>query len=569
MIPSGILDMGLATADVKQVMIRPNALDMNVKNLSEVRLGGVAPVKPLGVKWTFGYDRGYVYEGDTGVWRMGVLSDGSQTVATIEGPDVLEPRKFEFHSFSLMSRGEPIAGLRPLKYRYYDIMDMTPLGSFSILPDGVDMLMNCSMAINGLEATTGFFSFYKKNGKIAGRLKSMMVTVNTGRGSVTFTLDTIQRFKPGQFTSYGTFRIPPEKDPSGNSVGSSVLLRGFLDHTKNKTDMKVIQLDDGGVYAGDNRQAIKFGGSPDKKMLVKHGVQLMGAAGAGWDQLGFTGNLAGMENIHDEPENELSFLVKGAVDLEKGKLSVDSLSTPLGDMTMVYDFANARLTGSLTIDTVEFGAVKIYGGTLGFLTDRNGFLVFCHGAEVVVNAAPVPLNHYILSFVIGAHDNIPPEITNEITANLILKELPSHLASRKILGMYMHGAIVIWDIETPEVELLVANASAYSTCGVEARIWFDMSKGFSFGISGLAYADAGFQFTLRVLPCDPLRVDLSARVLIEAVVEHDVFKLSGCASILATGDLCTYHPELGLAVKASIDSNGDFEFYEVESCTGE
>ncbi|MCC6936578.1 MAG: hypothetical protein IT226_00005, partial [Flavobacteriales bacterium] len=134
-IPKGILDMALVKADVTQIMIRPNALEMNAQNLGEVRLGGVAPLIPeANVPWTFGYDPGYVYQGKTGVWRFGTMTAGSGTVATIQGPPELVPNKLQFSSFSLVSRGQPLAEVRALNYRYFNIMDMVPVGSMQFTP---------------------------------------------------------------------------------------------------------------------------------------------------------------------------------------------------------------------------------------------------------------------------------------------------------------------------------------------------------------------------------------------------------------------------------------------------
>ncbi|HRN37679.1 MAG TPA: hypothetical protein PLL18_12305, partial [Flavobacteriales bacterium] len=145
---------------------------MNAGQLGEVRLGGVAPLKPAdGVPWTFGYDPGYVYQGMAGAWRFGALTTGSASVATVQGPAELVPSKVQFSSFSLFSRGQPLAEVRAMNYRYFNIMDMTPVGSMQFTPDGVDLLVNCSLAIHGLPQTTGFFSFYKDGNNTASRLK--------------------------------------------------------------------------------------------------------------------------------------------------------------------------------------------------------------------------------------------------------------------------------------------------------------------------------------------------------------------------------------------------------------
>ncbi|MCO6482163.1 MAG: carboxypeptidase regulatory-like domain-containing protein [Flavobacteriales bacterium] len=550
-IPSGVLDMKLAKADMSQVMIRPNALEMAAKNLGEVRLGGVAPLQPApGTTWTFGYDPGYLFQGKAGAWRFGALTAGSTSVASIKGPPELVPGQVELSSFSLFSRGMPLAEVRARNYRYHDIVDLVPVGAMQFTPDGVDLLANCSLAIHGLPQTTGFFSFYKENGQPASRLKPLGATITTGRGNVYFQLDdrmASQEIGPGHFTCYGRFRI----DPGAGETGAPVYAYGFLDHKAGNTFIDLIR-EDGQHYKGSTRQAIAFGG--DKMMLLNSGRQTMGSSQ--WEELSFKGNLVNMEGIADAPENELSFTVKGAVSLQDGKIGMDQLATPFGNMAMSYDFEHARLVGSLGLHNNMFGAVNIVDAQLGLLVDKGGFLVSCYDAHVIVPPVPWPLNDHHPAFLIGSHNSIPDTLLSNMMAGFRLKSLPAHMAGKQIKGLYLQDKLSLVDIPVPSVDLLLLGVEGHAGCAVEGRNWVDLSGSIGFG--GMAYADASLNFwLLSPIPnCSSMDLSTGASALFEASLQNGSFGLDACGSTSASASICGVGDSYTFTVKAGVNAGG-------------
>ncbi|MEO7081363.1 MAG: carboxypeptidase regulatory-like domain-containing protein, partial [Flavobacteriales bacterium] len=552
-IPKGILDMGTAKADMRQIMIRPNGLEMNAENLGEVRLGDAAPIIPeSNVKWEFGYDKGYLYDGRSGAWRLGLLSS-NKTVATIQGPAELSPSKLALSSFSMVSRGKPLAEVRATKYRYYNIMDMDPTGTMQLTSDGVDLMMKCSMNIDGFSATDGMFSFYNQGGKTASRLKPLGATINTGRGHVYFKMDDLQesqKFKAGQFTCFGLYRIEAET----GAEGAPVYARAFLDHTAGKTDIRIIRLNEGGLYEGDRKQEIVFGGSPDKKMLLNEGSQKM--VSGRWNELAFKGNLVGMGDIKNDPSNELSFVVKGAVSLDKGTLKMDTMSTSFGDLTMSYDFAKARLIGNLRLEDCNFGAVNIEIADLNLLVDRDGFLVSCFKAKVHINSAPWPFQDHEPSFMVGVHGDIPPQLVTQMMSGFRLTKLPEHLGGegkKHIMGLYLQNKMQIIDIKVPEINLVLVSVSGRAYCAAEAQIWVDLANGGSFGLGGLAYADATVVFKLLLPPCE-LMLSPSVELGFLAAYEKEVFTLSACAGVKVKAKFCEAEDSFNFSAKASVNS---------------
>ena len=565
-IPEGTLDMGLAKASMTQIMIRPNGLEMNAGQLGEVRLGGVAPLQPVtGVPWTFGYDPGYVYQGKAGAWRFGALTTGAAEVATVQGPAELVPSKVQFSSFSLFSRGQPLAEVRAMNYRYFNIMDMTPVGSMQFTPDGVDLLVNCSLAIHGLPQTTGFFSFYKDGTKTASRLKPLGATITTGRGNVYFKLDdrmASQTVKPGQFTCYGQFRI----DPEDGSSGEPVYAYGFLDHTAAITYIDLIRTD-AQHYKGSTRQEVRFGGSPDKKMLLNSGRQTMGPDH--WNDLSFKGNLLNMAGIDDNPANELSFTVKGAVELGQGKIGMSQLATPFGNMAMSYDFEHARLVGSLGLSNNNFGAVNIVNAQLGMLVDKNGFLVSCYDSHVIVPPVPWPLQDHHPAFMIGAHDAIPDTLLSNLMSGYRYKSLPATMAGNKLKGLFLQDKLSLIDFSVPSLNLGVMGVSGHASCAVEGRNWVDLSGSLGFG--GMAYADVGLSFwLLSPIPnCSSLDLSASAEVLFEAALQGSTFSLTACGSTSVGASICGVSDSFGLTVKGSVNSQGNITLDRIDGSCGQ
>ena len=566
-IPKGILDMELVKADMTQILIRPNGIEMKANNLGEVRLGGVAPLIPEpNTVWTFGYDPGYVLDGKTGVWRYGALTGGNATVATVQGPAVLAPSKLQFSSFSLVSRGAPLAEVRAIKYRYYDIMDVTPVGSMQFTPDAVDLLVNCSMQIKGLPTTTGFFSFFKEGGKTVSRLKPLGATVTTGRGNVYFKLGDHmedQEIKPGQFTCYGRFRI----DPEDGAAGDPVYAYGYLDHKLNNTYIDVIRVD-AQNHKGNTRQEIRFGTSPEKKMLLNSGRQTM--APTQWNELAFKGNLLNMGGINDAPENELSFVVKGAVALSDGKISMSQLGTPFGNMSLSYDFEHARLVGSMSISNVTFGAVNILQATVGMLVDKDGFLVSVPKSHVLVPAAPWPLQDHHPAFMLGAHNAIPDTLLTNMMKGYRLKTLPGHMAGKKISGLYLQNRLDLLDFSVPSINLLVLGVEGHASCKVEGRTWVDLSGGL--GMGGMAYADLGMEFwLLSPIPnCSSASVSAGVEFLFEAAYQNSQLTMTACGSASASASICGVGDSVDLTVKGSVNSSGKITLERISgSCGGQ
>ncbi|HQW97543.1 MAG TPA: carboxypeptidase-like regulatory domain-containing protein [Flavobacteriales bacterium] len=565
-IPKGILDMQLVKADMTQILIRPNGLDMKAQNLGEVRLGGVAPLVPeANAEWTFGYDPGYVLDGKTGVWRYGTLTGGNGTVATVQGPAELVPSKLQFSSFSLVSRGAPLAEVRAIKHRYYDIMDVTPVGSMQFTPDAVDLLVNCSMQIKGLPTTTGFFSFFKEGGKTVSRLKPLGATVTTGRGNVYFKMADHtgdQEIKPGQFTCYGKFRI----DPEDGAAGDPVYAYGYLDHKLNNTYMDVIRVD-AQNHMGNTRQEIRFGASLDKKMLLNSGRQTM--ASTQWNELAFKGNLLNMGGIDDAPENELSFVVKGAVALSDGKISMTQLNTPFGNMSMSYDFEHARLVGGTSISNVTFGAVNILQATVGMLVDKDGFLVSVPKSHVLVPAAPWPLQDHHPAFLLGAHNAIPDTLLTNMMKDFRLKTLPAHMAGKKISGIYLQNRLDLLDFSVPSINLLVLGVEGHASCKVEGRTWVDLSG--SLGMGGMAYADLGMEFwLLSPIPnCSSANVSAGVEMLFEAAYQNSQLTMTACGSASASASICGVGDSVDLTVKGSVNSGGKITLARISGSCGQ
>ncbi len=573
-IPKGTLDMGLATAEVKQVLIRPNGMDMDVKNLSEVTIGGSVQVVPTpGIDWVFGYDKGYLYDSKLGAWRLGFNTAEKKDVATIQAPPELVPSKMGLSGFSMVSRGDPMAKLASRTYRYYNIADLTPALSFEATPDGMQMGMSCSMAIDGWTKTSTRFSLFKSNGKLVSQLAPMGTAIETGRGGVKFILldiPTAQTFTPGTFTSYGKFLIPPQAGAEG-APGKSLEVKGMLHHSAAKTEIKFLEGVDSRGFSGDQKQEIRFGESPDKKMVLKEGLQAM-VAGR-WKELRFKGNLVGMEGIDDDPKNDLTFLVKGAVDLDEGEISVTKLSTPFGSLSMSYDFEKARLIGNLELKNCFFAAVNILEANLSLLVDKEGFLVSCYQSDIIVSAAPPPFQNHHPAFMIGAHGDIPQVFITQMMQGFRLQDLPSHLKAdsgtkRHIHGLYLQNKLDLIDFSLPSLELVFVSIWGHARCSAEARIWVDMANGGSFGLGGMAYADVELGVGLLLPPCQ-IVLGAGASVLLEGKYEGEKFTIAFCSDVSAKISICGVGDTYNFGVKASVTSEPRLKLGLVDKCGGE
>lgn len=141
-----------------------------------------------------------------------------------------------------------------------------------------------------------------------------------------------------------------------------------------------------------------------------------GSLGVDKDNMGVTGKVKGSVKVDiDYEKPEFVQQIEGNIEHIKGEiadfkadvkekyksLTEHKISTPLGEMTQVFDFPNGRLIGGITMKNVVLGGMTIYTGTIETCIDREGFYV-AGGCNAFIPLGILSGN-YNLGLMVGYH----------------------------------------------------------------------------------------------------------------------------------------------------------------------
>ncbi|MFQ3599380.1 MAG: carboxypeptidase-like regulatory domain-containing protein [Chloroherpetonaceae bacterium] len=176
-----------------------------------------------------------------------------------------------------------------------------------------------------------------------------------------------------------------------------------------------------------------------------------------WTKLAFTGKPIGQNGKLEGIEQEtLTFVVTGDVELSPNQgLKISNYSTPLGDLTMIFDHRKGMMHGSLSLNAMETPAYHIKGGA-DLRIDRNGFF-FAADAYVDLKSAGFGFNTAV---VLGKYPNIKSvsEITRHFKQSDFNFTMPPDFVMipneyNNLAGFYLIGQVKDFIIPLPELDL--------------------------------------------------------------------------------------------------------------------
>lgn len=144
------------------------------------------------------------------------------------------------------------------------------------------------------------------------------------------------------------------------------------------------------------------------KLTVENGS--MNVVNGDWDILSYSGWMESTAAIAERGIQPmyLTFKVLGDVSVDGSGARMDNISTPFGPMSMVFDYAQKRLTGKLTLKDVLL-ATNMVSGTVETVFDPNGFYVAGGGTANVNIGNPFADGTYNLGFMIGSYPVTSPQ----------------------------------------------------------------------------------------------------------------------------------------------------------------
>lgn len=458
---TGVVKTGKVDIPIKEFNLRSDFLKLNVEP-KELELAGVAKLN-LGGKAYFGYDA-QTGSDKKGHWSMVIVPEGDSPAAKLPArslPGLTDA--LEFQTVSLLDNGQDVVtfGSGNKSFRYFNIIDVRPT-TIETGPDWFAFDSGLSTGIpNAPKDVSMRFIYSKPKGANAIKLKTMI---------------------PGQYkfetSGYLNFEALNVKDADGGSsngiyfADGIIAMKGFVEepeklhidnvlliHTANSThithnrnldlnlEKDLLKLKDNPVYAANDDAGNKTDYSKNQLSMTLEGKSGLSelychqrVEGKQWKLMTFSGLPNGFEMWKKEEKNRLSFTAHGEIIADNQKIGLDGIPAPggLGALSLVYDFKNSRLTGTLQMPPVDIPPSMTFSGGVGQVrVDKNGFYIVASGT---LENVPLPIPTTLKAGLMLGYYNSPDlsDATSVLFANSHRKNLPCSFNST-FKGIYATG----------------------------------------------------------------------------------------------------------------------------------
>lgn len=448
-------------ARVKNMRVRPKSLNEGQIDLQGgLTLGGVANLELSGtLEPMFNFDEGI------GHYRISLVGSTNTAAGRVRNLEHTDPPEIRFESIGILSnQTEAITINQTL--RFFNIVDV-PVQSIMTGPGFFSLKGRPELGIPGYSPPNAIINFTKVKNKLVPKIEPLQDVVRA-HGNVDFALmqDTARQvFAPNLFTTYGDLYIKPAPDESG----APVRFTGFLTKTPTSCNIEIIKVDSRD-FKGNNMQWMPAG---KNKMPVEGGI--MSVIGERWDTLTYQAYTRNITGLNDKL---LDFKVYGLIDVSGESISVSNINTPLGNLSMTYNFAEGSLLGKLGVKFLNLGYATIYDGDATVRFDKYGYYFL------------LDLKHFGLgpgggmpgfkgALLVGASDVIQEMDLFRVRANF-KHNLP---AFNNFAGLYVIGEKELFNSNIPFSPLL--DVSAEAGLGMFVNVDFGSSN---YGIGGYGYA---------------------------------------------------------------------------------
>ena len=535
-VPTAKLVTHRATADVKELLLWPNDIDLDATQLGEVRIGDAVPLKMSDSSpWQFGYSQAEQ------AWVLGKASNSNASLVHFTGVPKLVPDRVDLSAFRLLSNGQEKVTVIESDHVYDGIVDFRVNG-LDPGTNNVQLLGRPYLHMPNFPNASARVMVERQGSQLLSSMGAINALVPT-RGKVDFTFltgATDQSVTSGKFTTLGHLRVWDEQKQS------HIPLIGKLTHTKTVTTIEVIKTN-GGQAPGDLEQTIALSGD---KMMVRKGEQK--ATPAAWEELWFDANLSGFKDLQ-ETQEPLHFVAKGAVTVGDGKITTDKMSTPFGGLSLSYDFKHGWLDGSLTtqVPIPIAPLINLKQATLAMRAGGGGFYLAAHDAKADVTN--IPFSELDFSFIVGAHKAVDGQLLQQLLAKLYHKQLPPQLAGNKVNGFFFTGHKTLMDFSLPGLDLVVVDVEGHVKSGADLRFGLDLEQ-LETRLSMLTYFD--IYFGIDVTACEFSLQGVAMITTDPVAISPAGAETSGCGSLTVKGCGCGYEDSMSIALGAKAGTNG-------------
>jgi TANFOR domain-containing protein len=371
------------SATVTDMRVRADALrDGDVAIQGGLNLGGIADLEiAQGLKPKFNYDSGL------GHYTISLTGNSTtdEPIAKVSNlPETSDD--LEFENIILISNDEEALTLNQ-EITFYNILKlnvnqiMTGNGFFSLKgsPD---------LGIPNLIASNAIINFSKKNNHLQAELEPLQAKVDCS-SNVIYHLTNGQHIETNLFTSEGYLRVSPSANDSGKD-DDSFKLDGKLTRVLNDTTNVAV-----------HPQFFKLG---EKKLNVTKGkIKVVDNL---WKELNYTTKPDAEDTKGLDENNTINFTVTGNISTNSDDIKVNEeymqggAKTGFGSLIMVYNFEEASLTGTISLDPpapILLGPVLLNYGLIQTRFDPSGFYLLATANMTF----PTPVNNVDGGILLG------------------------------------------------------------------------------------------------------------------------------------------------------------------------
>ncbi len=503
---------GVLVVPAKDLRIQPKNLTVDQVDLKNVTLGGVAPLVVQSTNVGFGYDA-KVGQDQKGHWKLSMLPMGTTPAATLGNlPGMKSGATFRIESIDLLSDGEQLVGFgaNAPAVTFYDVFQFTP-GNLTSYDTFFQIAGTVNLGIPRLSTSyQAIMTFTKKAGAIDLALTPIPFQFQ-GPGNVQFIAQQTagsQTLDATGFHAAGTLQ---------SSEGLKVVTR--LHRTVPKTWLEVDPL----------HQTIPIGKSKTYLSEIEGSMSVV-AAQNDWNKFTFSGLMNGVKGM--EGDTRKAFTIHGAITADNQKASIKNIPSSFGSIAITYDYANARMIGTLDFSQ-PMGAIQVQG-VANLLVDASGWYFLSGGSMTVPG-----FGNLKAGMLIGDYDHMPSDVISTLMQFAYDKSVPSGFQNG-ISGFFFVGRKTIPQLDIPDVGFKLGPIGAYfgGETGLDGRVWMSFDgPGTEFGIGGMAYVNA--YFIMSSITCTKVSGEASAEMGAKGVINVGTgqYDLQGCGSLTVGGSV--------------------------------
>jgi hypothetical protein len=209
-------------------------------------------------------------------------------------------------------------------------------------------------------------------------------------------------------------------------------------------------------------------------------------------------------------------------------------------MKFDFDLKSGRIMGSLSLPTLNFGAVVLTDIGLEMLMDKQGWYFYAGAGLDLPQAVPLhPLIFPISTgILIGNYPVISPALEARVTQTSYVKKLPKTF-SQGIHGFFLTGRKDILSATSVSVQILDVDFEIGANAGLDARIYANFGKeSQQIGLGAMAFGNAYAKMSVLFGACG-VKGDVAAELGVKATFTNSARGVTvdakACASLKISG----------------------------------